>query len=208
MGRRWLDGLVRYRVAACVVCAVVCLPLLAGCGGGSDAGKGKGEPKKAKSDETKAPETAKAAEGKTDAHAGKGWAGRVVDAYQGALAEAVALLENAPPAAEALPKLNAIRAKYVDVLVPLGRERESMNSAAKAQAQSQLMTRMLGVERTDTFKKFQKLATDTYGLTRTRTDDEKEFQKALAGLKLITQYAEFERLKKEEPREAERLGIK
>jgi hypothetical protein len=63
-------------------------------------------------------------------------------------------------------------AQYVDVLVPLGRERESMGTTAKAQAQSQLMTRLLGIERTDTFKRFQKLATVTYGPARTTTDAE------------------------------------
>jgi hypothetical protein len=206
MGRRWLDGLFRYRVTGFVVCAVICLPLLAGCGGGSDTGKG--EPKTAKSEETKTAEAAKAAEDKAETPAGKAWAARVVDAYQGALTEAVALLDNAPPAAEALPKLNAIQAKYVDILVPFGRERESMGSAARAQAQSQLMVKMLGIERTETFKKFQKLAAETYGIAKMKTDEEKEFQKALVGVSNITQYARFELLKKQDPKEAERLGIR
>jgi hypothetical protein len=179
--------------------AALCLPLFVGCGGdsGSDSGKGKADGKKG-------------GEGAKAAPAQKSWTDQAFDAYEGALKETVALLEDAPPAAEALPKLKAIRDKYVEVLVPLGREREAMDAATRTQAESQLRTKVMDIYNTDPelYKKYQKLCTETYRIEKAKTDEEKGLNKLLTGMNIITQYAHFDLLKTQEPKEAERLGIK
>jgi hypothetical protein len=176
--------------------AGLCLPLLVGCGGngGSDSGKGK-------ADEKKVGEGAKAAPAK------RSWADQAFDAYEGALKESVALLDKAPAAADALPKLRAIRDKYVDILVPLGRQREAIDATARTQGDAQLRMKAMDVD-PELFKNYQKLVMETYPIGKAKTDEEKELHKLLFGMGIITQYACFELLKKQEPKEAERLGIK
>lgn len=138
----------------------------------------------------------------------KGWGERVFDVYQSGLKEIVAALEKAPPAAEALPKAKAIKQKCIEALVPLGREREAMDASAKAQGQSQLMMKMMGLDRSDTYKAYAKLVGETYSVAKMKTPEEKELSKIITDMNIITQYAHFELLKKQDPKEAERLGIK
>jgi len=195
--------MVKSRVSRCGVGTIVGLAagliVLAGCGGDETPKAGKGTTTGTKGDGKAATPAAKQA-----------WADRVFDIYVSAFKETNAALEKEPPAAEALPKLQAIRDKAIEALVPLGREREAMDAAAKAQADSQLRmkTMMSGFETSDTWKAFAKLNDGTYNVTKMKTDEEKAFQKLLFGMNIITQYACFELLKKQEPKEAERLGIK
>ncbi len=182
------------------------LALAAGCGG-SDSGKGKpGEKKGAAAKPAAA--TPEPAETAGEAPTPKDWAGRVADAYLGALTQTVDLLAKTPPASEALPQVKAIRDAAIETLLRLGRQREAMASSARSQADSQLMARLLGLERTEPFKKFEKLAAETYGIAAMKGDEEKELQRVLASLKLTSRYAQFDVLRKQEPKEAERLGLK
>ncbi len=190
--------------------AALCLPLFLGCGGDEGAGKGKGkaeEKAKGKAQEKGKAEATKTGEGAKATPAKGSWADQAFDAYVGALKETVALLDKAPAAADALPRLKAVHDKYVDILVPLGKEREAMDAAARTQADAQLRMKMMNLD-PELFKSFQKLTMETYPLAKAKTDDEKEFNKLLMGMNTITQYACFELLKKQEPKEAERLGIK
>lgn len=188
------------------------LALLAGCGGDDtpDAGKGTKAPQApGKTPGTAPAKTTDAPAKTTEATAKKAWADRVFDIYVSAIKETAAALEKEPPAAEALPKLQAIRDKAIEALVPLGREREAMDAAPKAQAESQLrMKVMMDLGNTDAYKAYAKLHDGPYNITKMKTDEEKACQKLLSGMNIITQYAHFELLKKQEPKEAERLGIK
>jgi len=193
--------MVMSRVSRCGVGAIVALVagliVLAGCGETDTPTASKGTTTGTKADVKAATPAAKQA-----------WADRVFDIHVAAFKETNAALEKEPPAAEALPKLQAIRDKAIEALVPLGREREAMDAAAKAQADSQLSMKIrMDFYSTDTYKAFAKLYDGTYNITKMKSDEEKAFQKLLAGMNIITQYACFELLKKQEPKEAERLGI-
>ena len=194
--------MVKSRVSRCGVGTIVGLAagliVLTGCGEGETPKASKGTTTGTKGDGKAATPAAKQA-----------WADRVFDIYVSAFKETNAALEKEPPAAEALPKLQAIRDKAIEALVPLGREREAMDAAARTQADAQLrMKVMMDFGSTETYKAYAKLFNETYNITKMKTDEEKAFQKLLAGMNIITQYASFELLKKQEPKEAERLGIK
>jgi hypothetical protein len=134
------------------------------------------------------------------------WAEKVLACYQGALKETVAAFEGAS-APEALPKLKAVKARYIELLVSLGREREAMDAAAKAQAQSTLLMRMIGIEKSEDYRKYNELVTGPHSVAKAKTDEEREAAAVVVSMNIITQYAHFELLKKQEPKEAERLGI-
>jgi len=165
--------------------------LLASCGGGDSTDASKG-----------------ATGAKVASSAKKAWADRVFDIYETTVKDTVAALEKTPPTAEALPKLKAIRDKAIEALVPLGREREAMDAATKKQAESQMLMKLMAAERSDAFKAYMALVNGTYSFAKMKTDDEKALYKILSGVNIITQYAHFELLKKQAPKEAERLGIK
>jgi hypothetical protein len=185
-------------VAVAIVGLLAGLALLAGYG---EAGTPKAK---------KGAEAPKAPAKTTEEAAKKPWADRVFDIYVAGFKETAAALEKVPPAAEALPKLKAIRDKAIEALVPLGREREAMDAAARAQADAQLGLKMSSdFYNSETYKAYAKLHDGPYNITKMRnSDEEKAFQRILAGMNTITQYACFELLKKQEPKEAERLGIK
>lgn len=187
-----------------VVCWMLALALLlgavvAGCGdgGGGDAGKGKAT----------GPEGGKAAvapaKGPLSAEA---WVEKVMDCYKGALKDTVAAMEGSTPA-EALPKLREVKEKYIGLLVPLGREREAMEKGARSQAEAALVSKMMRMSDDESFKKYNTLSRGAFSAFKAKTAEEKEAAEIVASVNIITQYAQFELLKKQAPKEAERLGI-
>ncbi|GEM_PF-2259389 len=201
-----MDG-TRPGVCGLIALAVLLGPGLWGCGeeGGAAKGPAKGEVAKAPVVEQRAP-----AEQKAPAKAlppGQAWAEKVLACYAGALKDAVAAMDGAT-AAEALPKLKAMKEKYIEALVPLGREREAMDAPTKAQAEMALSSKLMGLQSSEDFKKYHQLATGPFNGFKAKTAEEKEAAALAASVNILTQYAHFELLKKQAPKEAERLGIK
>ena len=180
--------------------------LMLGCGDkeGSAPDKGKPAAAKAPAAEKKAPAEAKALA------PGQAWAEKVAACYLDALKETVAATEGAT-AAEALPKLKAMKEKCIAALLPLGRKREGMDKAARSLAELAIHSKLWGQEgvgKTEDFKKYLQLANGPFNVAKAKTAEEKEAAALVTSVNIITQYAHFELLKKQEPKEAERLGIK
>lgn len=135
------------------------------------------------------------------------WATDVVACYETALKDCVAALAGTPPAADVLPKLKAIEAKTIEKLVPLGRQREAMEKPVRAQADNAFASKLMGQQSADYFKTYYQLMMGPYSRGKAKTDSEKEAAEVLFGMNVITQYAQFEVLKKQLPKEAARLGI-
>ncbi|MCY2930028.1 MAG: hypothetical protein NTV86_11145 [Planctomycetota bacterium] len=136
------------------------------------------------------------------------WVKSVMDCYEKAMTDTVAALEGDPAAEQALPKLQAIKGKAVEALVPLGRQREEMNAATRAQAEMAMWQSLEAFQKNETFQKYLKSANGPYALGKAQSDPQKETAALVSGMNIITQYAHFEVLKKQAPKEAERLGIK
>jgi len=181
--REWFGGTVR-RLLAVGLAVGVCLLLPAGCGDEKDGGPGKPSGEKALGQ-------------------------KIGDTYIEAMKEMYALIEDKPAAAATLPKAKQIREKYIQMLVGYGRRREKLDAAGKEKVRSDLMAVMMSAEARDLAKKYAKLVNETYGIGAglRRSPEEQELANVLADMNVITQYAQFELLKKQKPAEAARLGI-
>ena len=108
-------------------------------------------------------------------------------------------VEGRPEAAEVRPELERIKAEAVERLVELGRKREALDDADKAVFDRQVRGAMRGVQG-EVFQAFSE-AHKHY------MEADRELGDLLASFNVITQYAAFELLKKQEPEEYERLGL-
>lgn len=136
------------------------------------------------------------------------WAKNAMDCYEKAMKDTVAALEGEPAAEQVLPKLRAIKDKAVEGLIPLGRKRETMDASTRAQAEMAMWRLLEDFQKNETFQRYNKLVTGPYAASKATTDPQKEASDLAIGMNIITQYAHFEILKKQAPKEAERLGIR
>ena len=104
-----------------------------------------------------------------------------------------------PPAEEIKPALTEYKEECITKLVELGKTKEGFTDAEKAQVNSALRMKMAEVG-SDMFTEYGN-ATNFY------IDKDKETFDLFGSFNIITQYADFELLKKQEPEEAKRLGI-
>lgn len=131
-----------------------------------------------------------------------------MDCYEKAMKDTVATLEGEPAAEQILPRLRSIKDKAVADLVPLGHKRETMDASTRAQAEMAMWRLLEAFQKDETFQKYHRAATGPYVATKATTEAQKEASALVAGMNIITQYAHFDVLKKQAPKEAERLGIK
>ena len=113
--------------------------------------------------------------------------------------ELAAMLTGDPAAAQLRPKVTDLKNRYVEKFVAAGRVRAKMNSADAATVESEVR-RML----------FASPAIDTTALSaavQRFNSSDVELAQQITSLNILTQYAFFELLKKQEPAEAARLGI-
>jgi hypothetical protein len=123
---------------------------------------------------------------------------KIGSSYIMTLEQVTAMLNDRLPAGELKPMLIDMKAGTIDLMVGLGREREAMSGKDRAMVDQVLQNRITLIQ-TDLFKKFQ---------------DGQSFYKSdavlfnlIADFNIITQYANFDLLKKQLPEEAKRLGI-
>jgi len=86
----------------------------------------------------------------------------------------------------------------IELMVGLGREREALSAADRTTADRVLASRIAGVS-PDLFKEYQ--------AGQAFYKEDKELFDLIADFNIITQYANFDLLKKQLPEEAKRLGI-
>lgn len=173
------------------LCAAIALgsALLVGCGSGSSASAGDPSPT---SSAAKVPESAKEI---GDA---------IGDVYQRAMVATADLLGDKPPAAEVSPRLLELREQWIAELIVLGRQVERLDSGGQATVRGQVASMYSGLQRDPEQSKqwtaFSK-AINAYN------GSDPEFAKELRPLNILTQYAFFDLLRKQAPKEAERLGL-
>ncbi len=124
---------------------------------------------------------------------------KIGSSYIETLKQVVAILNDNPPAADVKAMLTDLKKWTIELMVGLGREREALPESDRALVDSVLSQRITGVP-TDLFKEYQ--------AGQARYQDDKELFRLIADFNIITQYANFDLLKKQAPEEAQRLGIR
>ncbi len=124
------------------------------------------------------------------------------DVYVEALVEVVKLVADRPPAAEVKPKIESLKEGYIQRLVELGWKREALSDADKAVVDGEIRAALDELYR-------DKAQWDAYNeALQYYAAEDFEVNQLLASFNVLGQYANFDLLKKQEPAEAERLGIK
>lgn len=123
---------------------------------------------------------------------------KIGSSYVETLKQVVAMLNDKPPAADAKAMLADMKNWTIELMVGLGREREALPPAGRAKADMVLGNRIAAVP-ADLFKEYQAGQLFYQG--------DRELFQLIADFNIITQYANFDLLKKQLPEEANRLGI-
>ncbi|MBM4285873.1 MAG: hypothetical protein FJ128_11600 [Deltaproteobacteria bacterium] len=124
----------------------------------------------------------------------------IFDGYVEALVKVNELMKDKPDPKDLTPKVEALKEETIQKMVELGKKVAALDDAGRKKVDSKLVLAM-GTVPGDVFKAF--------------SEGQMHYQKADANLgrlikdfNIITQYAFFDLLKKQTPKEAERLGIK
>ena len=121
------------------------------------------------------------------------------DLYGQAMSELVALLKDKPAPAAVKDQVAQLKEEYVQKLVSLGRQREALGTADRAAADMRVS---LGLERA-AGPSFQAYS----GIQQHYMSLDNELANQIASLNILTQYFNFDLLKKQSPAEAQRLGL-
>ena len=123
---------------------------------------------------------------------------QVGDLYVQAMSDLVTTLKDKPAAAEVQGKIASMREEYIQKLVKLGHSREALDESERSQVDLQIRLKTNSVSKED-FALFNDIQQHYFS--------ERDFHKIIMSFNIITQYASFDLLKKQEPEEAVRLGI-
>jgi hypothetical protein len=121
-------------------------------------------------------------------------------AWAEAMQRLTTLLTNKPEAAVVKAQVEQLKEEYVQKLVQLGRQGAALDTAAKAQMSARIVAALGAAADKDWYKSYM----DIY---RNYSGGDVEFGNLLASFNILTQYADFDLLKKQAPKEAARLGI-
>lgn len=125
---------------------------------------------------------------------------RIGAVYVEALQEVTKLIENKPAAAEAKPKVAALKEKYIQQLVALGKLREALSTADKATVDNGISLALNRIGSAAWYTTYNQV-------TQTYRSADLEFANLVSSFNIIGQYANFDLLKQQAPDEAKRLGI-
>ncbi len=120
--------------------------------------------------------------------------------YVRCLEDVTALMEGLPPAAELQPEVAELRDACIEDLVELGRARQGLDTPQNATVNAEVGSAMRRVPG----ELFQAFSDRQFHY---QTSGDPDLAKMIADFNVITQYADFELLKTQSPKEAERLGI-
>lgn len=123
---------------------------------------------------------------------------KIGSSYVETLKQVVAVMNDKPPAADVKAMLADLKSWTIELMVGLGREREALSEADRAVVDRVLSQRIAGVP-AELFKEYQ--------AGQQHYKDDRELFRLIADFNIITQYANFDLLKKQLPEEAKRLGI-
>ncbi|MFC2165795.1 hypothetical protein ACFLT2_12480 [Acidobacteriota bacterium] len=124
---------------------------------------------------------------------------KIADLYAKAMTDLTDMLKEKPSVDEVQSKVKVMKEDYVAKLVEFGRKREALDASGKATVDSKLRMKMSSLYKDPVFTDFNEIQKHYF--------QNKEFHKIVMSFNIITQYADFDLLKKQDPEEAERLGI-
>jgi len=125
-------------------------------------------------------------------------AAKIFFSYELTLTQVADMLKDKKPAAEVKPMLELFKAATINLMVGLGKNREALAPEDRATVDS-LLSLKLGSVSTELFKRYQD--------GQAAYQNDRELFNLIADFNIITQYANFDLLKKQLPDEAKRLGI-
>jgi hypothetical protein len=121
--------------------------------------------------------------------------------YVGALEDVTKLVASKPPAADVKAKVADLKEKVIQQLVELGQKRDGMSEADRQTVTNRISMALSSIGSAAWYTQFSE-AVSYYN------KEDSDLSALLASFNIIGQYAQFELLKQQEPKEAERLGIK
>jgi hypothetical protein len=123
---------------------------------------------------------------------------QIGDLYVTTMEQLIEMLKDKPDAAEAMPKVQVLKDECITKLVALGKKREALDEAGRKKVDLQVKLKM---------PSYSNPLFDRFNDVQMHYAQNEDFQKLILSFNIITQYANFDLLKKQEPKEAERLGI-
>ena len=118
-----------------------------------------------------------------------------------AIQKLTTLLDGHPPAAQVKPKVAELKEATIQDLVRLGRQYEAMGAADRDTVDSIVRAAFNRAASADWYRAYAQTTTYYAG-------EDQELNKQIQSFNIITQYAFYELLKKQDAAEAQRLGIK
>ena len=120
--------------------------------------------------------------------------------YVAALKDVTEILKDRPEAPQVRARVQELKETNVRKLVELGKLREALDASGRSTVDAAIRQKFDVVARESWYATYNSL--QQYYLSR-----DQDFQKLVASFNIITQYANFDLLKRQEPAEAKRLGI-
>jgi hypothetical protein len=124
----------------------------------------------------------------------------IADGYLDALKKVNELTKDRPDPKDLTPKVEALREETIKQMVELGRKVAALDAAGQKKTEAKMAMAFSSIPM-DVFKPFSE-AQQFY------LPKDPKLGKLIKDFNIITQYAFFDLLKKQDPKEAERLGIK
>jgi len=119
--------------------------------------------------------------------------------YVSAMGDLNAMLQDGPTATEAEPKVAALKEEYIQKLVEYGKKRDELGEDERSKMDLAIRLGLNDAYRDQVYT--------TYSEVVNSYSENMEFRNLLTSFNILTQYANFELLKQQEPDEARRLGI-
>mgnify|MGYP001131692986 CR=1 FL=1 len=197
---------------AAIIASLASSLLLVACGGDDEAASVQANSAQANSAQTSQSTAAAPASSGVDVAAANtpeeiGQA--VGDVYVQAFADLNDALADHPEEAEALARLREVRERHVQDLVALGRKVEALPAGGKATVQaavSQVQSKLrYDPEIKPVYEGY--TALNNHYREAGVLSSNREFNRLFASFNILTQYAFFDLLKRQNPEEAERLGL-
>lgn len=120
--------------------------------------------------------------------------------YEKTMRDVTELLKDKPDVSEVKSQVETMKEECVQKMFAYGKMREALDDSGKSTADLQIRLKMNSLYKDPFFT--------TYNEIQQHYFQDKEFHKIVMSFNIITQYANFDLLKKQEPEEAQRLGIK
>lgn len=132
-------------------------------------------------------------------------ADQIFQIYVEAMARSNAVLADFPePTPEIAAELDAIKEEAVTGLVALGHEVAAMSDADRAAVEGAVSSSVSSIHRNSETKQ---VYTDYQAVWGAYVGGDTDFFNKIKSLNILTQYAFFDLLRKQEPSEADRLGV-